>query len=217
MISNDIGYINITSENFGLVDIISYLTGDAFYVRKLLVGKLNELRDKGMKKLVIDLRWNNGGTTINTSALASPFLSDSFEYSKTLSLVTKKYYYERVKGTGEYSDIPIIVLVNNNTASAADALTYLLKMNKNVKLVGFMPTANSCQSIGGSVFLTNGINIRYPIYKNETTDGKVFIDTGKDGIETIKLDYKIPITKDNVMDIFNYDGDYVLDYIIKMF
>ena len=218
MLTDDIGYINITSENYNsFMDTISAIIGDSAYTRNIITKKLDELNDQGMKKLVIDLRDNGGGSIINANAFASPFLDKTFKYAKTKIELTGEYLYQEVKGTGKYANIPIVVLVSENTGSAGDIMAYLLKNNHNVKVMGFMPSSNSAQYAGGTIYLTNGVFFSYPGGRDEDLDGNPLIDTKKDGIETIKLDIKIPITKENVMDIINtnMDGDYVLDYAIN--
>ncbi len=215
MLTDKIGYININSITYSKIDILTYLVDDASHVKKNVMNKLNELSQNGMEKLVIDLRSNGGGFVHLASAIASPFLSGKFTYMKSEGKVTGKYDYMKVNGTGEYYNLPIVVLVNSDTASAADSLINLLQKNPNIKVMGYMSSANSCQEIGGRAFLTDGdIEISYPLFKSETPNGNVYIDTGSDGVETIKLDVKIPITKENIMSIIDYKGDYVLDYAI---
>ncbi len=218
MLTDEIGYININSMNYSsFCDTINYIFHNN-YAKKSLIKKLDQLKKQGMKKLIIDLRDNSGGFLVNSFAFASTFLDKTFVFNtKSIGKITGIYDNDSIKGTGEYSDIPIIILVNNNTASAADAFTYLLKMNSKVKVVGFMPSNNSCQETGGEVYLSHGISVSYPRHKVEMSNGEVFIDTKKDGIERIKLDIKIPITKDNIMEIFDYANDYVLDYAISIF
>ena len=115
-------------------------------------------------------------------------------------------------------EVTVIVLVNSDTVSAGDALTYLLSKYNNVTIMGFTTSNNSCQSVGGIIFLTNGdIVINYPIYKMLDLNNNVFIDPDKYGNPTIELDIKIPITKDNIYDIFYNYNDYALEYAKNYF
>ena len=88
-----------------------------------------------LKGLIIDLRDNPGGTL--TSAVA---VSDLFLQSGTI-VTTKGRYNEANKAFyAKHGDIlkgaPIVVLINENSASAAEILAAALKDNNRAKVVG---------------------------------------------------------------------------------
>ena len=105
-----IGYIRIAQ-----FDIV---TVDQF--RKALEG----LESQGMKGLILDLRDNPGGIVNSSTEIGSMMLPKGvFTYSKMKS--GKK---EEWNTTGEREiNIPVIVLVNEGTASAAEMLTGALR------------------------------------------------------------------------------------------
>lgn len=217
MLDNDTGYIYIDSESLNrFKGAIGYLTDDSsYYIKKMLLNKLNDLTEKGMKDLVIDLRSNTGGYMTESEAIAQVFTNDSFlvstEYKKNKLFSDKSY----LNGTGEYSNIKITVLVNSDTASAGDALTYLLSRNPNVKIVGFTNSNNSCQSVGGLILLDGNMYIGYPIYKNLDSSNNIFIDTDNTGLANVKLDERIELNVESVKDIVytNDDYDWLLEYV----
>lgn len=144
MLDEETGYIMITQ--FELV------TGDQF---KEAVEKLEK---EGMKRLVIDLRDNPGGVLDSCVEIAAYILPDD-QYGGTIISTSDKYgngvryyskdgqiLYEENEKPGRDSrypkedahelDIPIAVLINENSASAAEVLAGALKDYGAATLVG---------------------------------------------------------------------------------
>ncbi|RRS07738.1 S41 family peptidase [Pseudoalteromonas sp. J010] len=88
-----------------------------------------------LKKLVIDLRDNPGGTL--NSAVA---ISDLFLDSGTIVTTKGRFFDANQAYFARQGDIlngaPIVVLINNNSASAAEILAAALKDNKRALVVG---------------------------------------------------------------------------------
>ena len=214
MLTENIGYININSERIDRnKDLFSYLTRNTKYAKKKILNKLDKLKEQGMEKLVIDLRNNMGGFFHISGAYAEIFTKDSYTYSKSKRKFLNHYDDYKVKGSGEYQDLPIVVLVNSSTISAGDTFLELLSRNPNVTIIGLMPSNNSGQEIGGQIYMTDSsINIFYALFNTEKPDGGIYIDTDDSRIETIKLDIKIPINEETVSELLK--DDYVLNYAI---
>lgn len=119
MLENNIGYLSIS--------IFSRpLTGQ---VEKALA----DLEGKGMKKLIIDLRDNTGGYLDSAETTASLFL----EKGKLIySLEDKKNKEQYKDETEEKRNYPIVVLINENSASSAEILAAALKDSYGASLVG---------------------------------------------------------------------------------
>jgi len=109
---NNIGYIRITQ--FG------EQTADE------LETALDKLKQQGMKGLVLDLRWNPGGLLEQAVAVCQKFLPrNQLIVSTEGRRVLEKYY---AQGDGdELKNIPIVVLVNLGSASAAEIVTGCLQ------------------------------------------------------------------------------------------
>ena len=214
MLTDDIGYLNLNTEYTNrLKNLFSYLTGDSSYAKQPIIDNLNKLKEQGMKKLIIDLRGNLGGYFHISGAYTEPFTDESFTYSKAKRITGYDEY--KIKGSGEFKDIPIVVLTNANTGSAGDTLLEIYSRNPNVTIIGLMPSNNSSQEVGGQIYLTNtSINIFYPRFNSVTEDNKIYIDPDDSRIENLKLDIKIEINEDTIEKLINND-DYVLDYAIK--
>lgn len=94
---------------------------------------IKELKDKNMEKLIIDLRNNTGGFLDQAKSVASLFL----EKGKIIYYLEDKNKLQEAKDeTEEKMDIPVVILVNDNTASAAEILTGALKYSYNATIVG---------------------------------------------------------------------------------
>jgi carboxyl-terminal processing protease len=109
---NKIGYVRITQ--FG--DKV----GDD------LESALNKLKRQGMKGLILDLRWNPGGLLEQAVEVCQKFLPHGQLVVSTEGRHTLDKYF--AKGAGdELKNIPVIILVNLGSASAAEIVTGCLQ------------------------------------------------------------------------------------------
>ncbi len=110
MLQDRIGRINISQFSEGV--------GDNFQ------KKFVELKDSGMKKLIIDLRNNPGGIMEEVIKIADMFI----EKDKVI-VYTENKQGDRVdyKANTDAIDIPIVILTNMGSASASEVLTGALK------------------------------------------------------------------------------------------
>ncbi len=96
--------------------------------------KVKELQTKGAQKLIIDLRNNGGGIVDEATKIADLLL----EKGKTI--ISTKDNKDKSKETKTEKDasftMPVIVLVNENSASASEILVCSLKDNGRAKIVG---------------------------------------------------------------------------------
>lgn len=88
-----------------------------------LKDALVDLRSKGMKKLLLDLRGNPGGFLQQAYYMANEFLKrgDTIVYTKGRRAEFDEYMI--AQRTGEFANIPIIVLVNHGSASASEIVS----------------------------------------------------------------------------------------------
>jgi len=97
---------------------------------------LKELKDQGANKaLIIDLRGNPGGLVDAAVAVASHFLDGGTVLIEKHADGSKKEYKAQPSTTIP-PEIPIIILVDANTASAAEILAGALQDRKRATLVG---------------------------------------------------------------------------------
>ncbi len=93
---------------------------------------LNNLQEKGAKGLIVDLRDNPGGWVDDAEAIADLFLDEGVIYYTEYRDGTRRYSYS-VDGK---VDIPLVILVNENSASSSEILTGALKERANATVVG---------------------------------------------------------------------------------
>lgn len=99
-----------------------------------LKNALRTVLDAHVSGIVLDLRDNPGGVLDQAVDVASQFLSDG-----TVVVVRNGDGNERrirVKSGGVATDVPLTVLINNGTASAAEIVAGALEQNHRATLVG---------------------------------------------------------------------------------
>jgi len=163
---------------------------------------INKLLESGIEKLIIDLRGNTGG-----------YLEQAY---KTASLFTSKgkviYSLSAKTGTETYTDkddssqkIPIVVLVNKSTASAAEILAAALKDSYGAKLVGTITYGKG--KVQHTHSLSDGGLVKYTSSKWLRPNG-----TCIDGVG-IKPDYTID--NEYIYDETDPDNPIIIDVIDK--
>ena len=93
-----------------------------------------ELEQKGARQLILDLRDNGGGLLTAAIDVSSQFMNDGvvlYEQEKG-----KPEQTFRTKPGGVALDMPLIILVNHNTASASEIVAGALRDNNRAILIG---------------------------------------------------------------------------------
>jgi carboxyl-terminal processing protease len=83
---------------------------------------MGELRNKGMKKVVLDLRNNPGGYLDQSFKMASMFIESGKKIVFTKSRIPA-YNDEYISEGGDYTKTPLVVLVNDGSASASEIVS----------------------------------------------------------------------------------------------
>lgn len=96
---------------------------------------LQILSEKGLKGLILDLRNCPGGLLPGCIDVAQLFLKDAL-IVQTRSRNTKEDFSYRTGPNAPYPDLPLIVLVDRQTASAAEVLTAALKDHQRAIVIG---------------------------------------------------------------------------------
>ena len=121
IIENNIGYIEISTFDEGCYDEFKQ--------------KWEELKEKNITSLIIDLR-NNGGGIVEEAIDIADMMTNKDE---TLLITAGKDNKEEITKSkkDKVINIPIVILVNENTASSSEILAAAVKENnENIKLVG---------------------------------------------------------------------------------
>jgi carboxyl-terminal processing protease len=121
---------NEGGKKIGWVSLAGFTSGSGDDVDAAVKQKLEE----GAKGIVLDLRFNGGGLLQEAVEVSSVFLKDGRVVStKGRARAERKY---NATGGAIASDIPVVVLVNQGSASASEIVAGALKDRKRAKLVG---------------------------------------------------------------------------------
>ena len=116
--------------NIGYIKISSFDGGCASDFKKAY----NELSSQGIKSLIIDLRNNGGGLVDESLDIAEMIVPKG---SKMLITKDKKEKEEEsISKNSPIVNVPIVILVNEYTASASEILTAAIRENTDAKVVG---------------------------------------------------------------------------------
>ena len=119
-----------------LEDGIGYVSVIEFdeVTEKQFKDKIEDLRGQGMERLIIDLRDNPGGELNTVVSMADYLIGDGGR----ILTISDKYGNEEIYKAedGHSLDIPMVVLVNENSASASEVLTGALKDYDAATVVG---------------------------------------------------------------------------------
>lgn len=155
--------VNYEKKNeFGYIEINSFGTDTAEEFDKAY----EDLNNQGIKGLIIDLRDNGGGIYDEVIAIANRILPKN-----SLIVYTED---KNGKQDKEYSDngditLPIVILINENSASASEILAGAIKDNKRGTLVGENTYGKGL--VQGLYSLKDGTAIKVTIAKYFTPSG----------------------------------------------
>lgn len=122
--------LEILNGNIGYIDFDSFT--DTSYEE--FKTAYESLVSQGAKSLIVDLRDNTGGYVNSALNIADMFVDEG----KTLLITEDKNgnREEEYSKTGKVIDMPVVVLVNEYSASASEILTGILKDYGVAKIVG---------------------------------------------------------------------------------
>ena len=127
------GTVDSTDATIGHVQINSFAKNTAKEVEQAVT----DLRQKGVKKFIFDVRYNPGGLLDQALAISNMFV----EEGKTiLNIENRNGKITAYKASKEYGTFkitePYVLLVNEGSASASEILAGALKESANAKLIG---------------------------------------------------------------------------------
>ncbi len=103
---------------------------------KDLLIALKELKEKGLRGLIIDVRNNPGGLLSSAVEIASLFLEDDKIVVSTRSRTEKVNVFKASLSKEKILDIPLVVLINKGSASGSEILASALRENNRAILLG---------------------------------------------------------------------------------
>lgn len=128
-----------------------------------------QLKELGMKNLIIDLRDNGGGYLNTAQKLADEFLEANQKILTTKGEHTADESFEAT-GNGIFENGKLIVLVNENSASASEILSGALQDNDRALIIGRRTFGKGL--VQKSFSLSDGSSVRLTIQRYYTPSGR---------------------------------------------
>ena len=129
LIAPNIDYYMVENTNIGYLSLQTFSNTLATQVK----DALNELEKSGMKSLIIDLRNNTGGFLTAATDVANMFLEKG---KRIYGLNYQNNITNFNDETSEHKEYEIVILINENTASASEILAAALKESYGATLIG---------------------------------------------------------------------------------
>ena len=97
---------------------------------------LHDLAGKGMRRLVLDIRGNPGGPLDQAIKVANEFLPKGKMIVYTRGRISNSDQDYRATEDSEFTDVPIVMIANRNSASASEIVTGALQDHDRAYVVG---------------------------------------------------------------------------------
>ena len=122
------GHAKIIKKDIGYIRLNSFISQEATKEMKEALKRLSKVSG-----LIIDLRDNPGGLLTNAVQISDLFLDSGV----IVSTVDRDGYIQSITADEKIiTDKPVVILVNNNSASASEIFSGALKDNQRAKIVG---------------------------------------------------------------------------------
>ncbi|MDR2676541.1 MAG: S41 family peptidase [Endomicrobium sp.] len=191
MLDKNIAYVRLTEFNAQSADDIK--------------KELFNCKKQGMQALILDLRNNPGGLLDSTIKIISLFIKD-----RTVAVTIKGRSEESKQefftdGSGEFYDIPLVILVNRGSASAAEILSGVMQDFKRALIIGNNTFGKgSVQSI---IPLPDGTALRLTIAKYYLPSGRSIDSDNRNKKNCIIPDIKVEVdTEEEIKFATNEDA-----------
>ncbi len=128
----NVPYYGMLSDEVGYIDLKDFMAAAGREVR----AAYQELKGKGMKKLVLDLRENPGGLLDQSIDIANIFIPRGSEVVTTKGKVTEWNKSYAAQAPALDTEMPVVVLTNNHSASAAEIVSGVIQDYDRGVLIG---------------------------------------------------------------------------------
>lgn len=116
LVSYNVVYYNIIGNDIAYIKLQEFGSNAAIEVKQIL----SNLRSKGASKLILDLRDNEGGILDEAVQLLDQFLEPETLVVRTIGKTIESTKEYRISSDASDTGMPIVILVNDKTASAAE-------------------------------------------------------------------------------------------------
>ena len=146
---------------------------------------VTDLRARGMTSLIIDVRNNPGGLLSSAKEVLEPFFAagELMVYTKGRNADDRREFLSSHEG--ELWDFPLVVLINNGSASASEILAGALKDTSKARIIG--ETSFGKGSVQSVIGLPNGEGLRLTTGRYYTPSGVTVNEVGVSPDEEIVM------------------------------
>ncbi|HNO79828.1 MAG TPA: S41 family peptidase [Phycisphaerae bacterium] len=152
---------------------------------------LSEATNNGMKGLILDLRFNPGGLLKSAVEMSELFLDRGDRIVSTKGLRSPEWAVD-AEGSGEFKDLPLIVLINESSASASEIVSGAIRDQHRGLILG--------ERSFGKFSVQNLIQLAHSEAHLKLTTARYYLPSGKSlhrekGSETwgVEPDITIPL------------------------
>lgn len=128
----DIPYAGLLDDEIGYIKLTSFTPTASSEVRKNFV----DLKEKGMKKLVLDLRGNGGGLLIESVHIVNMFVPKGQKVVETKGRIAEENREYKTMTDPLDLNIPVVVLIDGTSASASEIVAGSLQDLDRAVVVG---------------------------------------------------------------------------------
>jgi carboxyl-terminal processing protease len=171
-VNADIGYIKLSK--------FSATTDDELH------NAMRELKNKGVRKLILDLRGNSGGYLQEAIAVSDEFLPDDKLIVYTQGLHRPK---QIAKSTSEgvWDNLPVVVLIDEGSASASEIVAGAIQDNDRGTIIGRRSFGKGL--VQEQIGLSDGSALRLTVARYYTPTGRSIQKPYTKGAEEYYMEY----------------------------
>lgn len=162
----DVPYSGMVNESVGYIKLNSFTQTASGDVKKAFV----ELKDKGMKQLVLDLRGNGGGLLIEAVKIVNMFVKQGQTVVSTKGRISDENRVYKTTETPLDLTIPLVVLIDEGSASASEIVAGSLQDLDRAVVVG--QTSFGKGLVQRTFDLKYGSKVKITIAKYYTPSGR---------------------------------------------
>lgn len=132
IVINNVPYYGMVNETTGYIKLSDFTTNASSDVRQALVA----LKSQGAEKLILDVRDNPGGILKEAVEIVNLFIPKGREVVRTIGKLASVNSVYKTERSPLDKDIPLVVLINERSASAAEIVAGALQDYDRAVLIG---------------------------------------------------------------------------------
>jgi carboxyl-terminal processing protease len=194
----------VTRETIKIESVQSWpLTGGVGYLRIIefsartaadVAAALKSLKKGGATSVVLDMRNNPGGLLSGAVEVASDFLGESKLIVYTQGRKPESRQEFRAGPTASYGNLPMVVLVNEGSASGSEIVAGALQDHKRALIMGMRTYGKA--SVQSVIPLPDGAGLRLTVARYYTPSGRSIQRDEKNHTGGIAPDIEVPVDEE---------------------